>query len=405
MSQPQPYSPQHSFVADSATVPNFPGQSLDIEFQDVKTTTDQILANLALIQRDDGALKNGTVTYDTLSATLQTNGLATAATWLTAINYTVGTTVYQNFNLYRCLIAHTAGVFATDLAAAKWLLLVALPQGPSGTLAVHSTSTLAAGQPATVVNVGTSQAAQLDFGIPQGIQGVQGPAGPAYGGTSATSLLIANSTTKTFTTQAGLAYQVGTYARASSAANGANFMEGLVSSYSATTLAIAVTKIGGSGTFADWGFSVSGAPGVGDVLAANNGTEFTAATFRTNLGLAIGTNVQAFDAQLASTIPQNSKSAAYTTVLTDGEKHILHPAADNNARTFTIDSNANVAYPVGTCLTFVNEINTVTIAITADTMKLAGTGATGSRTLAANGIATALKTGTTSWWISGAGLS
>ena len=91
--------------------------------------------------------------------------------------------------------------------------------------------------------------------------------------------------------------------------------------------------------------------------------------------------------------------------MTDGEKHILHPAADNNARTFTIDSNANVAYPVGTCLTFVNEINTVTIAITADTMKLAGTGATGSRTLAANGIATALKTGTTSWWISGAGLS
>jgi hypothetical protein len=78
VSQPQPYSPQHAFVADSATVPQFPGQSLDIEFQDVKTTTDQILANLALIQRDDGALKNGTVTYETLSAALQSNGLATA---------------------------------------------------------------------------------------------------------------------------------------------------------------------------------------------------------------------------------------------------------------------------------------------------------------------------------------
>jgi hypothetical protein len=406
VSQPQPYSPAHAFVADSATVPSFPGQSLDLEFQDVKTTTDQILANMALVQRGDGALKNGSVSYDTLAPALQTNGLATASAWLTTTNYTVGTTVYNGTSLYRCLVAHTSGVFATDLAAAKWLLLVALPQGPSGTLAVHSTSTLAAGQAATVVNVGTSQAASLDFGIPQGIQGVQGPAGPAYGGTSATSLLIANSTTKTFTTQAGLAYQVGTYVRASSAANGANFMEGLVSSYSATTLAIAVTKIGGAGTFADWGFSVSGAPGVGDLISTNNLSDVASAgTARTNLGLAIGTNVQAFDAQLASTIPQNSKSAAYTTVLTDGEKHILHPAADNNARTFTIDSNANVAYPVGTCLTFVNEINTVTIAITADTMKLAGTGATGSRTLAANGIATALKTGTTSWWISGAGLS
>ena len=156
MSQPTPYSPVHSFVSDSATVPNFPGQALDVEFNDVKTTTDQVLANLALIQRDDGALKNASVTFDSLSPTLQTNGLAPAASWLTATNYLVGTTVYQNFNLYRCLVAHISGVFATDLAAAKWLLLVALPpgpQGPSGTLAVHSTTTLAAGQAATVVNV------------------------------------------------------------------------------------------------------------------------------------------------------------------------------------------------------------------------------------------------------------
>lgn len=104
-------------------------------------------------------------------------------------------------------------------------------------------------------------------------------------------------------------------------------------------------------------------------------------------------------------ITQNSQSAAYTTVLADGGKHILHPTADNNARTFTIDSNANVAYPVGTAITFVNQINTVTIAITSDTLTLAGVGTTGSRTLAANGIATALKIASTSWIISGTGLS
>lgn len=104
-------------------------------------------------------------------------------------------------------------------------------------------------------------------------------------------------------------------------------------------------------------------------------------------------------------IPQNSKSAAYTTVLADAGFHILHPTADNNARTFTIDSNANVAYPVGTVLTFVNQINTVTIAITSDTLTLMGAGTTGSRTLAANGIATALKVASTSWVISGTGLT
>lgn len=101
----------------------------------------------------------------------------------------------------------------------------------------------------------------------------------------------------------------------------------------------------------------------------------------------------------------NSQSAAYTTVFSDRNKTILHPTADNNARTFTIDSNANVAYPLGTTLTFYNQINTVTIAITSDTMTLAGAGTTGSRTLAANGIATALKVASTAWVINGTGLT
>jgi hypothetical protein len=104
-------------------------------------------------------------------------------------------------------------------------------------------------------------------------------------------------------------------------------------------------------------------------------------------------------------ITQNSKSVAYTTVAADANNNILHPTADNNARTFTIDSNANVPYTVGTAITFVNQINTVTIAITSDTMTLAGAGTTGSRTLAASGIATALKVSSTGWIISGVGLT
>lgn len=106
-----------------------------------------------------------------------------------------------------------------------------------------------------------------------------------------------------------------------------------------------------------------------------------------------------------TSIPQNSQSAAYTTVLKDAGKHILHPAADNNARTFTIDSNANVPYPLGTAITFVNKINVVTIAITSDTLTWAEDGSTGNRSLAANGIATALKIASTEWLISGVGLT
>ncbi len=106
-------------------------------------------------------------------------------------------------------------------------------------------------------------------------------------------------------------------------------------------------------------------------------------------------------------LPQNSKSAAYTTVLADAGKHIFHPSADTTARVWTIDSNANVAYPIGTTLTFVNQngAGTITIAITSDTMRLAGTGTTGSRTLVDNGTATALKVTATEWIISGVGLT
>ncbi|MDP3625010.1 MAG: hypothetical protein Q8S12_00320 [Hydrogenophaga sp.] len=109
----------------------------------------------------------------------------------------------------------------------------------------------------------------------------------------------------------------------------------------------------------------------------------------------------------STAIPQNSQSTAYTLVLGDAGKHILHPSADTTARVFTIPANSSVAFPVGTVVTFVNQnaAGAITIAITTDTMRLAGAGTTGSRTLAANGIATALKLTSTEWIISGTGLT
>jgi hypothetical protein len=105
-------------------------------------------------------------------------------------------------------------------------------------------------------------------------------------------------------------------------------------------------------------------------------------------------------------VPENSQSANYTTVLPDAGKFIYHPFSDANARTFTIDSNANVGYAQGTVISFANmSVNPLTIAINADTMYLAGPGTTGSRTLAQYGVATALKTDPTAWIISGTNLT
>ena len=115
-----------------------------------------------------------------------------------------------------------------------------------------------------------------------------------------------------------------------------------------------------------------------------------------------GTNAVGF-----RNIPFNSQSAAYTTVLADAGKTIYHPATDATTRTFTIDSNATVPYPIGTAITFINMTSqVVTIAITTDTLyQSSSSGTTGSRSLAQYGSATAIKMTTTTWLISGTNLT
>ena len=123
-------------------------------------------------------------------------------------------------------------------------------------------------------------------------------------------------------------------------------------------------------------------------------------------GVLSSCTVDGTDAVGFRNIPQNSQSAAYTLVLADSGKHILHPASDANARTFTIPANSSVAYAIGTAITFINmTAAVVTIAITTDTMYLSSAGTTGSRSLAQYGSATAIKITSTNWLISGSGLT
>lgn len=106
-------------------------------------------------------------------------------------------------------------------------------------------------------------------------------------------------------------------------------------------------------------------------------------------------------------IPQNSRSADYTFQLSDNGGHVYHPSADPTPRTWTIPANASVPFPLGAAIMIVNDsgAGTLTIAITSDTLVLTGSGATGSRTLVANGGATLLKIGPTRWRIDGTGLT
>jgi hypothetical protein len=106
-------------------------------------------------------------------------------------------------------------------------------------------------------------------------------------------------------------------------------------------------------------------------------------------------------------IPGRSVSAATTITALDAGQRIVHPSSDATARIFTVQAHATLAYPDGCAITVVNMNGAGVITITpTDTMRLAGAGTTGNRSLAANGICTMLwDLASTSWIISGTGLT
>lgn len=131
MAQPDPYVPATNFTVYAAahTAAPYAPALLDIELDGISESISDILTNLVLIQRDDGALKNAIVTLDSLSSNVLTfmSGSTSAWTlkgaWLTATAYVKYDVVVQSNNTYVCCTAHTSGTFATDLAAVKWLLI------------------------------------------------------------------------------------------------------------------------------------------------------------------------------------------------------------------------------------------------------------------------------------------
>lgn len=68
MAQPTPYNKNYDF--NNQSFDDSLLNKLDEEFDDIETCVDEVCFNLALIQRDDGALRNGIVTLDALGQDL-----------------------------------------------------------------------------------------------------------------------------------------------------------------------------------------------------------------------------------------------------------------------------------------------------------------------------------------------
>lgn len=112
-------------------------------------------------------------------------------------------------------------------------------------------------------------------------------------------------------------------------------------------------------------------------------------------------------------MPQNPEDTVgvtlnYTLTASDAGKHIYLYGTPGGAPTITIPANGTTAFEIGTTIVIINDMGSATnasIAITTDTLVLAGAGTTGTRTLARYGMATLVKVTATRWIISGNGLS
>lgn len=169
----------------------------------------------------------------------------------------------------------------------------------------------------------------------------------------------------------------------------------------------------GSGVTLNATLNVAAGNITGAVAIANGGTgSTTASAARTALGVAAsGANTDITSLAGATTInsepigyrgvPANAKTAAYQITADDNGKSI-----DITTGGVTIPANSALALPVGFTFTVYNNSSSgQSIAITTDTMYLAGTATTGTRTLAQRGVFGARKVASTTWVCWGAGVT
>jgi hypothetical protein len=96
---------------------------LDSELDEVKTILDEARTYFAFLLRDDLTQIISADSINYIAASLNSTAFVWQGQWLTVTDYLVNNMVFEAGASYICVVTHTSGVFATDLAAGKWELL------------------------------------------------------------------------------------------------------------------------------------------------------------------------------------------------------------------------------------------------------------------------------------------
>jgi len=223
--------------------------------------------------------------------------------------------------------------------------------------------------------------------------------GARLGTDTTTGGLVATALGSELNKTGGLVSQSGTLAASALLIGG-----GSGTAISSTTTGANVLTFLGTPSSANLAAAVTDETGSGSLVFATSPTLVTPVLGTPTSGTLSNCTVDGTDAVGFRNIPQNVQTGSYTLVLADSGKHIYR--GSGSSATWTIPANSSVAYAIGTALTFINlSATSVSIAITSDTMYLSSAGTTGTRTLAQYGSATAVKIASTTWIISGSGLT
>lgn len=290
MAQPTPYNRQASFTTIQQEAPTnpLPGPTVDAELNAIKQTLDELLNNVALIQRDDGQLANESVGPDQLAPSLNL-GFDAPTEWATATSYGENATVFVNQKFYVCEESHVSGTFSTDLADGKWRLIA-------------------------------------DFTI----------IGDLFKATSETTQTVEVGT-KSFVTQGGKYFNVNDgiilYADSS------NYVAGRVASYSGTNLTVDVTVAVGSGSFSAWDIRLAWS--VEHIEAAANSATAAAASEAAAAASASAASTSAATAATSATDAAGAATTAESSASDAAASAAAAATAETNAE--TAEANAETA--------------------------------------------------------------